>query len=375
MVDLAASVKSAEAQKQAQAHHSSTASGLAEAARASQAGVAGKKHPLGMRIAVLIGLLIALAIACVASVMFGVRSISVEDAIAAIGGATETAEQAAAAARIPRTVMALFVGAALAMSGTTLQGITRNPLADPGIFGVLSGASLAVVTGIAFFGLSRPVPTMIAAMLGSLAAAVFVYFVGSLGRGGATPLKLALSGAATAAAASSLVSAILLPRADVMDQFRFWQIGSVGGAEWPNLGLSLPFLTVGLLVVLGCAPGLNALALGDDVATGLGIKVMTTRLVATFGAVILCGTATALAGPIAFVGLIVPHLIRLVCGTDHRWLLPLTGLAGALLLTIADTIGRVVTRPSELAVGILVPLIGAPLFIWIVRNTKVRELA
>ena len=328
-----------------------------------------------MRISVLIGLLIALAIACVASVMFGVRSISVEDAIAAIGGATETAEQAAAAARMPRTVMALLVGAALAMSGTTLQGITRNPLADPGIFGVLSGASLAVVTGIAFFGLSRPVPTMIAAMVGSLAAAVFVYFVGSLGRGGATPLKLALSGAATAAAASSLVSAILLPRADVMDQFRFWQIGSVGGAEWPNLGLSLPFLAVGLLVVLGCALGLNALALGDDVATGLGIKVMTTRLVATFGAVILCGTATALAGPIAFVGLIVPHLIRLVCGTDHRWLLPLTGLAGALLLTIADTIGRVVTRPSELAVGILVPLIGAPLFIWIVRNTKVRELA
>lgn len=375
MVDLAASVKSAEAQKQPQAHHSSTASGLAEAARASQAGVAGKKHPLSMRIAVLIGLLIALAIACVASVMFGVRSISVEDAIAAIGGATETAEQAAAAARMPRTVMALLVGAALAMSGTTLQGITRNPLADPGIFGVLSGASLAVVTGIAFFGLSRPVPTMIAAMVGSLAAAVFVYFVGSLGRGGATPLKLALSGAATAAAASSLVSAILLPRADVMDQFRFWQIGSVGGAEWPILGLSLPFLAVGLLVVLGCAPGLNALALGDDVATGLGIKVMTTRLVATFGAVILCGTATALAGPIAFVGLIVPHLIRLVCGTDHRWLLPLTGLAGALLLTVADTIGRVVTRPSELAVGILVPLIGAPLFIWIVRNTKVRELA
>lgn len=373
-------VKSVKAEKETTSSHSQTAAQLANTAQASQAGGAksggaGNKRPIGIRLAVLVGLLIALAIACVASVMFGVRSISVEDAIAAIGGATETADQAAAAARMPRTVLALAVGAALAMSGTTLQGVTRNPLADPGIFGVLSGASLAVVTGIAFFGLSRPIPTMIAAMFGSLAAAVFVYFVGSLGRGGATPLKLALSGAATAAASSSLVSAILLPRADVMDQFRFWQIGSVGGAQWHEIVLALPLLALGLLVVLGCAPGLNALALGDDVATGLGIKVMTTRLVATLGAVMLCGTATALAGPIAFVGLIVPHLIRLLCGTDHRWLMPLTGLAGALLLTVADTVGRVVTRPSELAVGILVPLIGAPMFIWIVRNTKVRELA
>lgn len=369
------SLKSVKLAQRAEPASSSTASELAHAGVASQAGGATKKRSAGIRVVVLVGLLLALAIACIASVMFGVRSISLEDALAAIGGATGTADEAAATARFPRTALALAVGAALAMSGTTLQGVTRNPLADPGIFGVLSGASLAVVTGIAFFGLSRPIPTMIAAMAGSLAAAVFVYFVGSLGRGGATPLKLALSGAATAAASSSLVSAILLPRADVMDQFRFWQIGSVGGAEWYELGLSLPFLGVGALLVLLCAPGLNALALGDDVATGLGIKVMSTRLLATLGAVMLCGTATALAGPIAFVGLIVPHLIRLMCGTDHRWLLPLTGLAGALLLTVADTIGRVVARPSELAVGILVPLVGAPLFIWIVRNTKVRELA
>src|SRR5699024_8111234 len=341
----------------------------------SVASPTGTRRLGAVRVAVLCGLLVALAFAVVLSVMFGVRSISIEDALAAIGGATDTAEQAAATTRLPRTVMALFVGAALAMSGTTLQGVTRNPLADPGIFGVLSGASLAVVSGIAFFGLSLPVPTRLSARVGSPWAAVCVYLVGTLGRSGATPFKLALSGAATAADASSLGSAILLPRADVMDRFRFWQIGSVGGAEWQQLQLSLPFLGLGLLIVLSCAPGLNALALGDDVATGLGIKVMTTRLVATLGAVMLCGTATALAGPIAFVGLIVPHLLRLICGTDHRWLLPLTGLAGGVLLVAADTIGRVVARPSELAVGILVPLIGAPLFIWIVRNTKVRELA
>ncbi|MGX1738345.1 FecCD family ABC transporter permease [Corynebacterium flavescens] len=310
----------------------------------------------------------------VASVMCGVRTISVSDAVSALGGSTASAGEAAAYLRVPRTVLALFVGAALALAGTTFQAMTRNPLADPGIFGVLSGASLAVVVGIAFFGLSRPVPTMIAAIVGSFAAAVFVYFVGSLGRGGATPLKLALAGAATAAACSSLVSAVLLPRADVMDEFRFWQIGSVGGAQWDLIGMAAPLLLLGTLIVLACSTGLNALALGDDVATGLGINVLRTRLLSAVGAVILCGTATALAGPIAFVGLIVPHVMRLLLGTDHRWLLPATALAGALLLVSADTLGRVVARPSEVAVGILTPLIGAPLFIWIVRRTKVREL-
>lgn len=320
------------------------------------------------------GLAAATILAVVASVMFGVRTISVSDAVAALGGSTVTADEAAAYLRVPRTVLALFVGAALALAGTTFQAMTRNPLADPGIFGVLSGASLAVVIGIAFFGLSRPVPTMIVAIIGSFATAVFVYFVGSLGRGGATPLKLALAGAATAAACASMVSAVLLPRADVMDEFRFWQIGSVGGAQWDQLLMAVPLLLLGCLIVLACSTGLNALALGDDVATGLGINVWRTRLLSAIGAVILCGTATALAGPIAFVGLIVPHVMRLLMGTDHRWLLPATGLAGALLLVCADTLGRVIARPSEVAVGILTPLIGAPLFIWIVRQTKVREL-
>lgn len=324
--------------------------------------------------AVIIGLLAATAVAVVASVMFGVRTISLSDALSALGGSTATASEAAAYLRVPRTVLALFVGAALAMSGTTFQAMTRNPLADPGIFGVLSGASLAVVVGIAFFGLSRPVPTMIVAIIGSFAAATFVYVVGSLGRGGATPLKLALSGAATAAACSSMVSAVLLPRTDVMDKFRFWQIGSVGGAQWSQIGMAAPFLVIGLIIVLACATGLNALALGDDVATGLGINVVRTRLLSAVGAVILCGTATAIAGPIAFVGLIVPHVMRLVLGTDHRLLLPMTGLAGAFLLVAADTMGRVVAKPSEVAVGILTPLLGAPLFIWIVRRTKVRDL-
>ncbi|WP_347305671.1 iron ABC transporter permease [Corynebacterium sp. SA-MJD20WY100] len=324
---------------------------------------------------VLAGTLLALVLAVVASVMFGVRVIGVADALAALQGHADTAAQAAAYVRVPRTVLAVLVGASLAVAGTIFQGVTRNPLADPGIFGVLAGASLAVVTGITFFGLARPLSTMAVAIVGSFLAATFVYAVGSLGRGGATPLKLALAGAATAAAISSLVSAIVLPRADVMDTFRFWQIGSVGGAQWPHLAAAAPLLLLGAGIAAYCAHGLNALALGDSLASGLGFHAARTRLLATIGAVILCGCATALAGPIAFIGLIVPHLMRVLVGTDHRVLLPACALGGAVVLTVADTVGRLIARPEELAVGILTPFLGAPLFIWIIRRTKIRELA
>ncbi|MEZ7898706.1 MAG: iron ABC transporter permease [Flaviflexus sp.] len=275
---------------------------------------------------------------------------------------------------MPRTVLGVIIGAALAMSGTTMQAVTRNPLADPGIFGILAGASLAVVTGMTFFGVTNPVTVMVLAVIGSAAVATFVYVVGSLGRGGATPLKLALAGAATSAALTAMVSAVLLPRIDVMDSFRHWQIGGISGVTWERLSLAAPFLIVGALICLFSARGMNALALGDELATGLGENVMRTRIVSSIGAVILCGVATALAGPIGFVGLVVPHLCRLLVGTDHRWLLPLSALAGAVLILFADTLGRVLVDGSEIAVGIIMPFIGAPFFIWIVRRQKVREL-
>ena len=309
-----------------------------------------------------------------ASVAFGVREVSLDEIFAALGGDTDTIAQAAVVKRIPRTVLAMLVGAALALSGATMQAVTRNPLADPGILGVSGGAALAVVVGIAFFGLSDPSPTMAVAIIGSAVAAVFVYAVGSLGRGGATPLKLALAGAATSAAFASLVSAVLLPRVDVMETFRFWQIGGVGGAMWDRIAAVTPVLLAGALICTICARGMNSLALGDDLATGLGENVFRTRIVASGGAVILCGAATAVAGPIGFVGLVVPHMCRLLVGTDHRWLLPFSAITGAALLVAADVVGRVVARPEEIAVGIVTALIGAPFFIWIVRQQKVREL-
>jgi iron complex transport system permease protein len=315
-----------------------------------------------------------LALLSLASIAFGNREISVDELLAALGGETNGVGEAAVAARLPRTVLALLVGAALALSGAAMQGVTRNPLADPGILGISSGASLAVVVGIAFFGLSNPYGYIAVATLGAGLAALFVYSVGSLGRGGATPLKLALAGAATAAALSSLVSAVLLPRVDILTTFQFWQIGGVGGAEWDRIGIVAPFLAAGAAIVVLSGRGLNTLALGDDLAAGLGTRVVHTRLIAFAGAVLLCGAATAVAGPIAFVGLIVPHLCRLLVGPDQRWLLPFSAITGAGLLVLADVVGRVVARPQEIEVGIVTAIIGAPFFIWIVRRQKVREL-
>ncbi|PPF44946.1 iron ABC transporter permease [Pseudoclavibacter sp. AY1F1] len=310
----------------------------------------------------------------VVSVMIGSRDVSWADAVAALGGSTNGFDEAAVAKRIPRTFLAVAVGAALGVSGAVMQGVTRNPLADPGILGVNMGASLAVVTGIAYFGLTSASSFIWVAITGAALAAIFVYVVGSLGRGGATPLKLALAGAATSAALASFVTAIILPRGDISQSARSWQIGGVGGGTWDSISQVLPFLVVGFLISLVSAKGLNSLALGDDLAAGLGEHVAITRGAAALGAVVLCGAATAVTGPIAFVGLVVPHACRLMFGVDHRWVLPFSAVVGASLLTGADVLGRILTRPSEIDVGIITAIIGAPIFIWIVRRSKLRAL-
>ena len=344
------------------------------AASAAPATGAERRTGPGRQAAWLAGLLAAALLLALASIALGVREVTLADVASALQGDDGTISTAAVAKRLPRTALALLVGAALALSGLALQAITRNPLAEPGIMGVSSGGALAVVVGIAAFGLSRPFSLMAVAIGGAAAAAVFVYAVGSLGRGGATPLKLALAGAASAAAFVSLTSAVMLPRVDLLRTFQFWRIGGVGGASWEKIAAVLPLLALGAAVCVLCARGMNALALGDDVAAGLGEHVARTRLLAGAGAVVLCGAATAVAGPIAFVGLVVPHLCRLVIGPDHRRLIPVVAVAGGVLLLAADVIGRLVARPEEIEVGIVTALVGAPFFIWIVRRQKVREL-
>lgn len=331
------------------------------------------RRPAAVRLAWLAAVLGVLVLLVFASIAFGTRAVSFAEILSAFSGGTGLAE-AAVINRIPRTVLAILVGASLALAGLVMQAVTRNPLADPGILGVSGGAAFAVVVTIAFIGSLSPYVSMGAAIIGAAGAAVFVYAVGSLGRGGATPLKLALAGAATTAAFASLTAAVLLPRIDLIETFRFWQIGGVGGATWDRMLLVLPVLIIGTLICILTARGMNSLALGDDLAAGLGEHVGRTRLIASVGAVVLVGAATAVAGPIAFVGLVIPHLCRLLVGTDHRWLVPFSALAGAGLLLIADIIGRLIARPAEVEVGIITALVGAPFFIWIVRRQKVREL-
>ncbi|WXG71792.1 iron ABC transporter permease [Rhodococcus sovatensis] len=310
----------------------------------------------------------------IASITIGSREVGVDDILAALGGSRDGFDQAAVAARLPRTVLALLAGAALAVSGAVMQGVTRNPLADPGILGVNMGASLAVVSGITFFGLAAATSFVWVAIGGAAVAAIFVYAIGSLGRGGATPLKLALAGAVTSAALLSFVSAIALPRSDLAGGIQSWQIGGVGGAVFDRISMVLPFLLVGFAICMLSARGLNSLALGDDLAAGLGERVAFVRGACAVGAVILCGAVTAVTGPIGFVGLVVPHMCRLLVGVDHRWLLPFSALGGAALLTAADVLGRIVARPAEIDVGIITALVGAPFFIYIVRRQKVSAL-
>ncbi|WP_371327507.1 FecCD family ABC transporter permease, partial [Kytococcus sp. HMSC28H12] len=308
------------------------------------------------------------------SVAIGSRSVGLDDVWAGITGDVDGFDQAAVAKRVPRTALAMVAGAALAVSGLVMQAVTRNPLADPGILGVNAGASLAVAVGIAWFGLTQPTSFIWVAIAGAAVTAVTVYVIGSMGRGGPTPLKLALAGAAFTVALTAMVSAVVLPRQDIGLNVVSWQIGGVGGATEAVLLHVLPFLAVGFVVVWAVSRGLNLLGLGDEVAASLGERVWITRVVASAAAVVLCGATTAVAGPIGFVGLVVPHFFRLLIGIDHRWLVPFSALGGAVLLTASDVLGRVVTPPAELDVGIITALVGAPFFIAIVRRNKVREL-
>ncbi len=321
------------------------------------------------------GSICSIALCALASLAFGARYIDFPDVMKALFRPDHTSFTAMVVReRIPRTVFGMIAGASLGVSGALMQAITRNPIADPSILGVNTGASLFVVSGIAFFHISSAGQYIWFALAGAAVTAAFVYGIGSIGHGGATPIKLALAGAATSAALSSLVSAVILPRTEVMNAFRFWQVGSVSGANWEGIASVSPFLILGLVIGILATPALNALALGDDIATGLGVRTGIVRIVSAIAGVLLCGATTALAGPIGFVGLMIPHTMRLLCGPNMRYIVPMSAVGGAILLTISDIVGRVLGGPGELEAGIVTAFFGAPILIIIAKRAKVRSI-
>ncbi|WP_083914193.1 FecCD family ABC transporter permease [Ilumatobacter nonamiensis] len=276
--------------------------------------------------------------------------------------------------RLPRTVLGLLVGAALGAAGALMQGVTRNPLADPGLLGVNAGAAFAVVLAIWGFGITSVSGMVWFAFVGAGIASVAVYVLGSAGRGNATPVRLALAGAALAALLFALTRAVTLLDQATLDQFRFWAVGSLGGRGTDVAGQVVVFIAIGLVLAIGVARHLNALALGEETATALGTKIAATRTVSVIAITLLCGSAVAAAGPIGFVGLVVPHAVRAWFGPDQRWLLPASALAGAAFLLYCDTLGRVLARPGEVQVGIMTAAIGGPVFIVLVRRTRMAQL-
>lgn len=319
-------------------------------------------------IVVLVALL-AVAVAC--SLAFGARAYSlgeVLDALVDPGGSGDAG--AVVSSRIPRTLNGLIAGAALAMCGALLQSATRNPLADAGLLGLNAGSSLAVVIAIAAFGATGVGALSWVALVGAALAAVLVHFVASRRPGGATPLTLALAGAALGAGLASVTQAILLRGRDELETFRFWQVGSLAVRQPEDVLVPVALAAVAAVVGLLLAPALQRLALGDDVAASLGAHPQRTRALALSAAVVLAGAATTVAGPVAFVGLVVPHALRLLFGPRQGLILPLCLVAGPVLVLAADTLGRVIAPPGEVPVGVMTALVGAPVFLVLLRARR-----
>lgn len=276
--------------------------------------------------------------------------------------------------RLPRIVLGIVVGAALGLAGTLMQSVTRNPLADPGILGVNAGASLAVVIAIAFLGIDNVSGYIWFAFIGAAAAATVVYLLGSARGNAGTPVRIALAGTAVSIVIGALTQMILISNEAAFNSFRFWSIGSLQGRGFDVIVTVAPFIAVGILASFLLIAPLNAITLGDDVATALGTHMGSARIGAALAVVLLAGAATAAAGPIGFIGLGAAHIARFFTGNEHRRLIPASVVLGATLLVLADTLGRASVAPAELQTGVAAALFGGPLFVALVRSRKVAAL-
>jgi iron complex transport system permease protein len=320
----------------------------------------------------LMGLLAAsglLGVALMSSIAFGAADIAPADVWAALFQFDErsTEHLIIRTLRVPRAAVAALVGAAIAVAGALMQGLTRNPLADPGILGIETGAALGVVAAVYFLDIGSLSVYALFAFAGAALTAIAVYGLSSLGPGGPTPLKITIAGAALTALLSSFTTGMLILNQRTLEEVRFWLAGSVAGRDLELLLQAAPYLLAGLVLALALGRQITTIALGDDVARGLGQRTAWVKGLTAVATVLLAGGAVAVAGPIGFIGLVVPHAVRFVVGQDYRWVLPYTALAGASFLVLADVAARLVLRPVELPVGIMTALIGGPFFVYLVR--------
>ncbi|MGV9308295.1 FecCD family ABC transporter permease [Nonomuraea sp. NPDC003727] len=318
-----------------------------------------------------------LVVLCALSLAVGSRAIPLGQVWTALADPAAVDPEVAAivgGTRLIRTLVAVLAGAALGLAGAVMQGLTRNPLADPGLLGVSAGAAFGAVVAAAALGVSGLLSSVWFAFGGAAVASAVVYLLGSRGRGGAAPVKLALAGVAVTYLLDSLTGGIALTDPEALDRYRYWSAGSLTGHDGGTLLVLLPFLACGAVLALSTAPALNSLSLGDDVAAALGRGLVSVRLRGALAVTVLTGATVAVTGPIVFVGLVVPHLVRIVTGPDHRWLLPASMLLAPCLLLVADILGRVVVRPTELDVSLVAAFLGAPFFIAMVRRRRLAEL-
>lgn len=339
------------------------------------AGPSGLARTNARRLGWLLLAVAVLAAVLVASLAIGSRHIPLATVLEALLAYDDSDDHAIIRAlRLPRTLLGLLVGSALGVAGALIQALTRNPLADPGILGVNAGAAFFVVLAVGLFGLTTIESHIWFALLGAILATVLVHAIGAAGRMGATPVRLTLAGVAVGAVLGGLSSGITLLNPGAFDHMRQWSAGSLAAPDYGTLLVILPFMAIGLVLALLAARPLNAVALGEDMASALGADIAWTRALTVVSTTLLAGAATAAAGPIGFVGLMIPHVARWIVGPDQRWIIAYTLVLAPILLLSADILGRIVLRPGELQVGIVTAFVGAPVLIALARRRRVSGL-